>query len=166
MKLFCHSPLARSLLAKLFALSLLCCASLLAQTAPTPTTASAKSVPATTEETLILTPFEVSAGSEEGYHATQTLNGTRLKTDLRDIGSALTIFTEQMMNDLGANSINDILNFAAVPRVLSARISFPAVSSPIATTPKPSPSPAAPTPFSSASAIPPGPSSPPPNAPK
>ena len=107
-----HRPLAPSFSTKLSALSLLCGASLFAQTAPPPTTSSATSVPATTEETLILTPFEVSAGSEEGYHATQTLNGTRLKTDLRDIGSALTIFTEQMMNDLGANSINDILNFA------------------------------------------------------
>ncbi len=83
--------------------------SLLAQ-APSPAPASPP--PANAPETVQLSPFEVTAGSEEGYLATQTLNGTRLKTDLRDIGSALTIFTEQMMNDLGANSINDILNFA------------------------------------------------------
>ena len=63
-------------------------------------------------ETLVLSPFTVQVDTEKGYLATQTLSGTRLKTDLRDIGSALTIFTEQLMDDLGANNINQILNFA------------------------------------------------------
>lgn len=83
-----------------------------AKAAVVPASAASASVSTPASDTVTLTPFEVSAGSEEGYLATQTLNGTRLKTDLRDIGSALTVFTEQMMNDLGANSINDILNFA------------------------------------------------------
>src|SRR5687767_10037912 len=43
---------------------------------------------------IVLSPFQVDEGSEKGYLATQTLSGTRLKTDLRDIGAALTIFTE------------------------------------------------------------------------
>ena len=64
------------------------------------------------EETVNLSPFTVEAGSEEGYLATQTLSGTRMKTELRDIGSSLTIFTEQMMNDLGANNIYDLMAFA------------------------------------------------------
>jgi len=64
------------------------------------------------EEAVLLSPFQVDATADKGYLATQTLSGTRLKTDLKDIGSALTIFTEQMMNDLGANSINDLLAFA------------------------------------------------------
>lgn len=57
-------------------------------------------------------PFQVNAGTEQGYLATQTLSGTRLKTDLKDIGSALTVFTERMMDDLGANSIYDLMAFA------------------------------------------------------
>ena len=61
---------------------------------------------------VVLSPFTVEAGSEKGYLATQTLSGTRLKTDLKDIGSALTIFTEQLMDDLGANSIYDLMAFA------------------------------------------------------
>ena len=80
--------------------------------APAPSSALPASAPAASDEAIVLSPFTVQVDTEKGYHATQTLNGTRLKTDLRDIGSALTIFTEQMMNDLGANSINDILNFA------------------------------------------------------
>ena len=65
-----------------------------------------------TEEAIVLSPFQVTADSEQGYLATQTLSGTRLKTDLKDLGSALTLFTEQMMGDLGANSINDLIAFA------------------------------------------------------
>jgi iron complex outermembrane receptor protein len=68
--------------------------------------------PAGREDPVVLSPFQVDATAEQGYLATQTLSGTRLKTDLRDIGSALTIFTEQMMNDLAVNNLNDVLNFA------------------------------------------------------
>ncbi len=63
-------------------------------------------------EAVVLSPFTVESGTEKGYLATQTLSGTRLKTDLKDIGSALTIFTEQLMDDLGANSIYDLMAFA------------------------------------------------------
>jgi outer membrane receptor for ferric coprogen and ferric-rhodotorulic acid len=80
---------------------------LTAQVPPTPPPAAAPA-----DEAVLLSPFQVDATADKGYLATQTLSGTRLKTDLRDIGSALTIFTEQMMNDLGANSINDLLAFA------------------------------------------------------
>ncbi|MBD5781614.1 hypothetical protein IEN85_19085 [Pelagicoccus sp. NFK12] len=63
-------------------------------------------------EVFELSPFTVDAGSEDGYRATQTLSGTRLKSDLKDVGSSLTIFTEEIMNDLAANSIEDLLNYA------------------------------------------------------
>lgn len=83
--------------------------SLLAQS---PASLPPASAGASADETVVLSPFTVESGSEKGYLATQTLSGTRLKTDLRDIGSALTIFTEQMMNDLAATNINDVLAFA------------------------------------------------------
>lgn len=60
----------------------------------------------------MLSPFEISAGSEKGYVATQTLAGTRIATSLKDVGSALTVFTDQMLDDLAANSIYDIMAFA------------------------------------------------------
>jgi outer membrane receptor for monomeric catechols len=95
--------------------ALLTAASLSAQAPLPPSNAAASgqvSTSATPEDIVELSPFEVSAGSERGYYATQTLNGTRLKTDLKDIGSSMTIFTEQMMDDLGATNINDVLAFA------------------------------------------------------
>ena len=70
------------------------------------------SPPPPAESPTVLSPFQVDASSEKGYLATQTLSGTRLKTDLRDVGAALTIFTEQMLDDLGATNINDIVAFA------------------------------------------------------
>ncbi|MSU23952.1 MAG: hypothetical protein EXS32_09045 [Opitutus sp.] len=79
---------------------------LLAQSTPAPKPA------ATTETAIVLSPFQVDATADQGYLATQTLNGTRMRTDIKDIGSALTIFTEQMMDDLGATSINDLMAFA------------------------------------------------------
>ncbi len=90
--------------------SIVCCilaasfpaAFLLAQGAPTPSA----------EDAIVLSPFTVEAGTEKGYLATQTLSGTRLKTDLKDIGSAMTTFTEQMMDDLGATSIYGLMAFA------------------------------------------------------
>ncbi len=87
-------------------LALLGATPLCAQSTPAP----AKSI--APEETLVLTPFQVDASLDRGYAASQTLNGTRMKTDLKDIGSALTVFTEQMMDDLGANSIYDLMAFA------------------------------------------------------
>jgi hypothetical protein len=85
----------------------------LAGLAITPAVRSAQpGSPSTAEEAVLLSPFHVDATSERGYYATQTLNGTRLRTDLEDIGSSLTVFTDQMLEDLGANSIYDIMAFA------------------------------------------------------
>jgi iron complex outermembrane receptor protein len=74
------------------------------------TPATSPSAPA--DSTIVLSPFQVDASAEKGYLATQTLNGTRLRTDIKDIGSAISIFTEQMMDDLGANNINSLMAFA------------------------------------------------------
>ena len=90
-------------------LLVLAASSLLAQTNPPATTPSPT---AAKDEAIVLSPFQVDASADKGYLATQTLNGTRLKTDLKDIGSSMTVFTEQLMDDLGANSIYNLMSFA------------------------------------------------------
>lgn|GEM_PF-902292 len=80
--------------------------------AATATTLAQSPVVPTKDDPIELSPFVVSSDSQRGYLATQTLNGTRLKTDLKDIGSSLTVFTEEMMNDIGANSIYGLMAFA------------------------------------------------------
>ncbi len=61
------------------------------------------------EEVVQLSPFEVSATSNEGYLATSSLAGSRLKTDLKDIASAISVITPQFMKDTGARNISDLL---------------------------------------------------------
>jgi hypothetical protein len=61
---------------------------------------------------VVLSPFTVTSDSAQGYIATQTLNGTRLNSALRDVGAAMTIFTEQLLDDLAANSVTDLAAFA------------------------------------------------------
>ena len=47
-------------------------------------------------------PFTVTAGEDKGYTATSTLAGTRVRTDLKDIGSSISAVTDQFLKDTGA----------------------------------------------------------------
>ncbi len=66
------------------------------------------------EELFQLSPFVVEA-VEGTYSATSTLAGTRIRTDVADIGSSISILTEQLMQDTGATDAGSILNL--VPNV-------------------------------------------------
>ena len=59
-----------------------------------------------------LTPFQIDAGSDQGYLATETLAGTRLRTSVRDVGAAITIMTQEFMEDVGVTSLEEALEFA------------------------------------------------------
>lgn len=64
------------------------------------------------EGVVTLSPFVVDSSRETGYLATETLNGTRIRTEVKDIASSMTIFTTEMMDDLGAHNLNDLMMFA------------------------------------------------------
>jgi iron complex outermembrane receptor protein len=83
-----------------------------AQIAPTASPSPAEAAAATKDSIVTLSPFTVTSESEKGYLATQTLNGTRLNTSLRDVGAAMSIFTERLLDDLAASSIYDLVAFA------------------------------------------------------
>ena len=74
-----------------------------AQTAPAPAVAA----PPVVE----LSPFVVDASRDSGYVASETLSGTRLKTEVRHIASPVTILTEEFLQDIGATSFADIVEF-------------------------------------------------------
>ena len=74
--------------------------------APTPTAAVGAS-----EEPIILSPFTVTSSDDQGYRAASTLSGTRIKTDLRDIGSAISVVTEQFFKDTGATDAKSLLAY-------------------------------------------------------
>lgn len=48
---------------------------------------------------------------ERGYAATETLAGTRMRTDLKDVSASLSILTPQFIQDLGVNSYEQALAY-------------------------------------------------------
>lgn len=62
-------------------------------------------------ELIELSPFEVSSSSDIGYLATQTLAGTRIRTDLRDVGTAISIVTSEFLQDTGATDNSTLLQY-------------------------------------------------------
>lgn len=61
------------------------------------------------DEPVKLTPFVVEESEDRGYAATSTLAGTRLRTDLRDVGAAISVVTAQFMTDTASTNVRDIL---------------------------------------------------------
>ncbi|MGA1205979.1 MAG: hypothetical protein ACO3ZW_09305 [Opitutales bacterium] len=60
---------------------------------------------ATEEETFELSPFVVESTEDFGYLAASILAGTKLKTDLKNVGAAVSIYTEEYLDDIGADDI-------------------------------------------------------------
>lgn len=75
------------------------------------------------DEVYELTPFEVASDSI-GYLATSSLAGTRLRTDLSDIGSAVSVFTAELMEDVGAVDNETLLAYGVNTEVGGANGNF------------------------------------------
>ena len=61
---------------------------------------------------LVLSPFSVTGEGDRGYRAASTLAGTRINTNLRDTGSAITVLTEEFFKDTGATNAESTLVYA------------------------------------------------------
>lgn len=59
------------------------------------------------DEVLELSPFEVVANTR-GYQAINTMSGTRLNSQLEDLGASISVITKQQMEDLALLDINDV----------------------------------------------------------
>ncbi len=59
-----------------------------------------------------LSTFVVSSKKDQGYAAASTLAGSRLNTDLKDLAAPISVFTKELLDDLGAVTVNDALEFA------------------------------------------------------
>ncbi len=75
---------------------------------PVSTTAAASS-----SEIVTLNPFSVDASKDIGYYAENTLAGSRLKTNVGDLASSITVVTKQQLEDTGALNINDVFLYEA-----------------------------------------------------
>ncbi len=58
-----------------------------------------------------LSPFVVDGSEDSGYVAKNTLGGSRLNTRLKDTASAISVFTPDLIEDLGALSIEDVMQY-------------------------------------------------------
>ncbi|MCH6255010.1 TonB-dependent receptor plug domain-containing protein [Puniceicoccaceae bacterium K14] len=59
-----------------------------------------------------LSPFVVEASEDQGYRASSTLAASRLKTELKDVGSAISVITEEFLEDVGATDNESLLTYA------------------------------------------------------
>ena len=65
-----------------------------------------------TDDTIFeISPFVIQEGDEEGYIASSTLAGTRLRSSLQDIGASVQVITSEFLDDIGATEANDLLLF-------------------------------------------------------
>ena len=71
-----------------------------------------------------LSPFTVSENESVGYAATSTLAGTRIKTDLKDLGAAISVVTEEFMEDVGATDALSLLSYTANTEVGAGRMAL------------------------------------------
>jgi outer membrane receptor protein involved in Fe transport len=67
--------------------------------------------PQLADDVLQMNPFTVEGTVETGYLATSSLAGTRLRTELRDIGSSISVVTRDFMEDLGATNSQSVLSY-------------------------------------------------------
>jgi len=91
--------------------ALLAGASLCAQTAPTATT------PAAGSPVITLSPFEVSTTQDSGYVGQDTLAGSRLRTNLKDIAAAISPMTAEFLSDIAATSIENAIEYGVGTRI-------------------------------------------------
>ncbi len=65
----------------------------------------------TEDDVFTLSPFVVDASGDTGYRATSTWAGTRIRTDLKDLGSAISVYTSEFMEDLDSTDSETLLSF-------------------------------------------------------
>jgi iron complex outermembrane recepter protein len=80
------------------------------QTLPPPSPAPA--APTAREEAVQLSPFEVTAATDEGYAARETLAGTRFKSELKDVPSQISVMTKEFLDDIASVSMEDAYRYS------------------------------------------------------
>ncbi len=69
------------------------------------------------EESVELSPFVVKEQANQGYYASQTLAGGRLRQDIKDLGSSIQVVTKEFMDDLGVTGVEELLQYTTSTEV-------------------------------------------------
>ncbi len=98
---------------------------LLAQAAPAAKEEAPAPAPVSESDIeIVLDPFEVSAEQDVGYAATSTLAGSRINTQLKDVGSAISVITSEFLGDTGATDSKSLLQYTTNTEVGSIQGNF------------------------------------------
>ncbi|HEU5080586.1 MAG TPA: TonB-dependent receptor [Opitutaceae bacterium] len=65
------------------------------------------------QETVVLSPFEVSTTKDKGYRATNSTSGTRLDTPIKELPLNLEVITDEFIRDTGATNLREALRYSA-----------------------------------------------------
>ena len=90
--------------------------------------APAPTAEALEDEVIVLSPFTVSSERDRGYQAADTLAGTRIRTDLADVGSAISVVTKEFLQDIGATDNETLLAYVVGTEVGGPRGNFSGAS--------------------------------------
>ncbi len=63
------------------------------------------------DEVYELSPFSVTAAEDVGYRATSTLAGSRIKTNIHDLGASISVATKEFLEDTGATDGESLLSY-------------------------------------------------------
>jgi hypothetical protein len=86
---------------------------------------AARSAPVAEDSAVVLNPFIVSTEANKGYYASETLSGTQLKSQVRDLANPITILTEEFLRDIGAVNYEEALEFLPSTREFKGDSSDP-----------------------------------------
>src|SRR5580698_6308174 len=77
------------------------------------------------EQAVTMSPFVVGSTTQDNsYTANDTLAGTRVRTDLKDVASAISVVTHQFLQDTGAKNQEDLLIYTPSTEVTGLRGNF------------------------------------------
>ena len=57
-------------------------------------------------EVIELSPFSVNSQDQDGYLTKSTTAGTRLRTNVKDLGAQIDIFSKDFLEDIGASDLD------------------------------------------------------------
>src|SRR5687767_2426536 len=70
-----------------------------------------------TGEAVELSPFVVQENTDQGYYASQTLAGGRLRQDLKDTGTSIQVITKEFMDDLAVTGVEELFQYTTSTEV-------------------------------------------------
>lgn len=71
--------------------------------------ATPAAAPKEEDKPIVLSPFVVDSSEDAGYGAKSTLAGTRIRTELKDVGSSISIVTEKFLKDTNSKNNEQLL---------------------------------------------------------